>query len=97
MAQYLNATQNRKYPPEAVKEQFPRDVAGWLGMVENATPLPLSELLDRVVERCGEGHPYKLLAELPASVYVNADYTGLMARFLRASEGKKSPETVLTC
>ena len=28
VAQYLNATQNRKYPPEAVKEQFPRDVAG---------------------------------------------------------------------
>ncbi len=97
VAQYLSATQNRKYPPEAVKEQFLRDVAGWLGIIENATPLPLSELLDRVVERCGEGHPYKLLAELPASVYVNADYTGLMARFLRASEGRKSPETVLTC
>ena len=97
VAQFISVEQKRSYVCDAVQNQF----------LEQVRPAPCKRkfgrgaedtdaLLDAAVERCraDPSNPYRVLSELPASIYLNASYEPMLLRALRA-EGKH-PEPVFT-
>ena len=97
VAQFISVEQKRSYVCDAVQGQFLEQVRRRLSNgTSAAAPQTLASLLDAAVERCraDDSNPYKVLSELPASIYLNATYEPMLLRALRA-EGK-DPEPVFT-
>jgi Arc/MetJ family transcription regulator len=98
VAQFIGVEQKRSYVCDAVQNQFLEQVRRRLSnATSGAAPrTTLPALLDAAVERsrADAGHPFRVLSELPASIYLNASYQPMMLRALRA-EGK-DPEPVFT-
>jgi len=97
VTQFINVDQKRAYTCETVQKQFLAQISRRLeDRSENAAPKTLSSLLELAVEHClaNPDHPYRVLSELPASIYLNASYEPMLLRVLKA-EGK-SPEAVFT-
>jgi hypothetical protein len=92
VTQYISTNQDRSYASEAVQNQFLRQISERLdGGASSNTQRTLSEFLELATQRClSEGeHPYRILADLPAAIYLNASYEPLLFRSLKAAS--KSP------
>ena len=92
VTQFLSVDESRKFARDEVIKQQRRqllerypDLAG--------SKLPFPKLLDAVVEkrREEENEPYRVLADLPASIYVNASYDPLLMKFLKFADQKPKP------
>jgi hypothetical protein len=97
VAQYIAVEQKRSYVCDAVQNQFLEQLSRHLAGRRGGQGLTsLSTLLDAAVAQCqaDPSHPYRLIAELPASIYLNASYQPMLLRMLR-TEGK-DPEPVFT-
>jgi Arc/MetJ family transcription regulator len=96
VAQFIRVEQKRSYVCDAVQGQFLEQVRRRLSNGTSAAPQTLASLLDAAVERsrADAGHPYRVLSELPASIYLNASYEPMLLRALRAA--RKDPEPVFT-
>ena len=104
VAQFISASQDSNFAQAKVEEQFLLQLSKRLSLTagDNAK-LALSDLLDLAVEKClaDENNPYRILAELPAAIYLNASHETILYRSLKAlssSSGekndKKKPEAV---
>lgn len=94
MAQYLAVTQQAQFPIDkyivslgkAIRARVPKD------QQEDLAKLSLDELVDKVGQQVRgslSSDPYKVLAQLPLSIYITTDPTDLLADALR--EAKKKP------
>jgi hypothetical protein len=96
---YLSVKESRYNVVQAYQEQLLDDLieqhGGWLPEAE-VKKRRLGKLLglvgDRLRER--EGDPYRILAELPASVYVTTNFDPLIERALKASD--RDPQQLAT-
>ncbi len=89
VTQFISTNQSRRYAQEIVTDQLQGRLSKRLGL-----KLTLRELLDRAVEKClsDEQNPYRILAELPAAIYLNASHETMLHRSLLAIG--KNPEAV---
>jgi hypothetical protein len=97
VAQVICVEQKRSYACEAVQNEFLAQVSRRLDKAAlDASQGSLPALLDAAVNQCRSNcdHPYRVLSELPASIYVNASYEPMLVRVLKA-EGKNA-EPVFT-
>ena len=97
VTQFIGVHQKRNYACEAVQNEFLQQIARRLdGGAQGASQKTLAALLESAVGYCraNPNHPYRVLSELPASIYLNAAYEPLLLRVLKA-EGK-NPEPVFT-
>jgi hypothetical protein len=96
VAQFLAATQDRKFAQEQIEKQFRLQIAKRLGHGNGDAERPLPELLDLALgkERAEEDNPYRILADLPAAIYVNASPETFLYRSLKAAG--KNPEAVFS-
>jgi hypothetical protein len=94
VTQFISVEQKRSYVCEAVQNQFLEQMARRVGGGADAGQRTLGSLLDAAVGQCraDAAHPYRILSELPASIYLNASYEPMLLRVLKA-EGK-NPEAV---
>jgi CHAT domain/SIR2-like domain len=98
VAQYLSISQDREYAQSAVLQQLRRQVLERNEDLVDETlrSRPLPEILDAVIagrsasKRC----PYRVLTELPASIYINASSETLLFKSLKAA-GRQP--TLLAC
>jgi len=96
VTQFISTNQDRSYASEAVQDQFLQQLTEPLngGANSNMQKAP-SALLDLAIQRCisdGE-HPYRILSDLPASIYLNASYVPLLFRSLKGVG--KNPEAIV--
>jgi hypothetical protein len=98
VSQYLSISQDREYAQSAVLKQLHRQVLERNGdVLDDATrSRPLPEILDAVLagRRGHRSCPYRVLSELPASIYINASSETLVYKSLRAA-GRQP--TLLAC
>lgn len=97
VTEYISTNQSRGYAVDVVQDQFLRQLSERLdGDPNGDNTKTLSEYLELATQRClsDEGHPYRILASLPASIYLNASYEPILFRALKAT-GKK-PERIFT-
>lgn len=95
VTQYISTNQDRSYADRVVQDQFLRQVSERLDSAENGDmQRTLPQLLDVATQRCvaNKEHPYRILADLPASIYVNASYEPMLFRALMAVG--KAPERI---
>ncbi len=95
VTQFISASQDRDFAQEKVQDQFLLQLSKRLEQNSNGNPKrTLREFLDLALEHCraDENHPYRILSELPAKIYLNASHETLLYRSLMAA-GKK-PEAV---
>jgi CHAT domain/SIR2-like domain len=98
VTQYISTTQDRKYVQGAVekrqREILRRVEADRLGGVPGPDGQSLSDLIKQAAERChaSREHPYRSLADLGASIYLNASYDTTLFHALKA--GGREPEAV---
>jgi hypothetical protein len=92
VAQVICVEQKRSYTCDAVQNEFLAQVSrrldkDALGLSQTSLPA----LLDAAVNHCRSNcaHPYRVLSELPASIYLNASYEPMLVRVLKA-EGKNA-------
>ena len=97
VTQYISTNQDRSYAGEVVQNQFLRQVSerldsGKTGSVQRTLP----EFLELATQRClaDPEHPYRILADLSASIYLNASYEPMLFRSLKAAG--KNPEAIFT-
>ena len=93
VTQYISTSQDRNYAREIVQDQFRRQVSERL---DNGTNGNTQNPLELAMQRClaDQEHPYRILADLPASIYLNASYEPMLFRSLKAAG--KNPEAILT-
>ena len=104
VTEYMSVKESRYNVVRAYQDQLLADLIeqhrGWLPAAElpPATSKPkLGKLLALVGDRQREDNPtdpYRILAELPASVYMTANFDPLLERALKAN--KREPQQVLT-
>jgi hypothetical protein len=98
VTQYLSISQDREYAQSAMLQQLRRQVLERNSDVldEEMKGRPLPEVLDAVIAgRLGSRRcPYRVLSELPASIYINASPETLVFKSLRAA-GREP--TLLAC
>ena len=97
VTQYISTSQDRSYASEAVQKQFLRQISERLeGGANSNAQKTLPEFLELATQRClsEQGNPYRIIADLPAAIYLNASYEPLLFRSLKAAG--KSPEAILT-
>jgi hypothetical protein len=99
VSQFISTSQDRDFAQEKVQNQFLLQLSERLakhpGQSTNSNPKrTLPEFLDLALERCraDENHPYRILAELPAAIYLNASPETMLYRSLKAAG--KNPEAV---
>ena len=96
VSDYLYVSQrNSSFPLDQVKDQLAAEVLARHRDLPGIEALAgkLSRLIKRVAEHHARDlqHPYRLVAELPAPVYINATPDGLLVEALRAA-GKEPQE-----
>lgn len=95
VTQFISASQDRDFAQEKVQSQFLLQLSKRLDQGTNGNPKrTLPEFLDLALERCraDEDHPYRILADLPAAIYLNASHETMLYRSLKATG--KNPEAV---
>ncbi|MBK9315433.1 MAG: CHAT domain-containing protein [Acidobacteria bacterium] len=93
--QYINTHQDRNFAQDAMQNRFLLQLAERVGGSAGGTAgKSLGELLDLALARCksNDDHPFTILANLNASIYLNASPDTLLFRSLKAAE--KKPEAV---
>ncbi len=97
VTQFLSVDESRRQARDAVVKQLHREVlARHPDPDDDARKLSLPRLLDAAAERCfADGDdPFRILAQLPASIYVNASADPLLLKCLKAAG--RDP-TLLAC
>lgn len=103
VTQYLTANQDPNFVMGdgtklgAVEKEFLRQLSQRLGGgAGNDAPTTLKELLDLATQRCvsDPDHSYRILADLPASIFLNAGYEPILFKTLKAIG--KNPEAIAT-
>ncbi len=95
VTQFISASQDRDFAQEKVQSQFLLQLSKRLDQNTNSNAKQtLPEFLDMALERCraDENHPYRILADLPAAIYLNASPETMLYRSLKAAG--KNPEAV---
>ncbi len=95
VTQFISASQDRDFAQEKVQNQFLLQLSKRLDQGTNGnSKRTLPEFLDMALERCraDENHPYRILADLPAAIYLNASPETMLYRSLKATG--KNPEAV---
>lgn len=97
VAQYISTKHKREYVQDAVQNQFLRQITNRLDPSQSDTTTTLPELLDLATARCVDNpdDPYRLLVDLPASIYLNASYEPVLFKSLLKTPGK-TPERIFT-
>ena len=86
VAQYIATNQDLPYARDEVEDYFKQRLIAWLdGDSKAIAGTEFPELLDMAAQRCQENpeHPYRMLADLRAPIYVNASCETLFRRVLR--------------
>jgi hypothetical protein len=96
VAQFISTNQDRSYASDAVQNQFLQQISERLERGANSNQKSPFALLDFATQAClsDQDHPYRILSDLPASIYVNASYDPLLFRSLKAVG--RNPEAILT-
>ncbi|MES1243963.1 MAG: SIR2 family protein [Acidobacteriota bacterium] len=98
VTQYLSISQDREYAQSSVLQQLRRQVQERNEDIldETLRSRPLPEILDAVIDkrRGSRRCPYRVLTELPASIYINASSETLLYKSLKAA-GRQP--TLLAC
>lgn len=98
VTQYLSISQDREYAQSSVLQQLRRQVLERNEDIldETLRSRPLPEILDAVIDkrRGSRRCPYRVLTELPASIYINASSETLLYKSLKAA-GRQP--TLLAC
>lgn len=92
VTQYISTNQDRTYVQDAVQNQFRRQLSERLARVDNSDGKSLPDL---ATEQCRKNpsHPFSILPELNASIYLTASYETMLFRSLKAA-GKEPEEVV---
>jgi hypothetical protein len=87
VTQYISTKQDRTTALEAVEEEFQRQVSERLRNGANRDGETPDTLLEQAIQRSlsDPEHPYRILADLPASIYLNASYEKMLYRSLKES------------
>lgn len=91
VTQFVSVEESRELAREGALKSLHKGLARRLDGAD--TNQPLTKLLDTVVERQADSDPLKVLAELPAPVYVNACRDPLLIKSLKAAG--KTPRPLL--
>jgi hypothetical protein len=93
---FISVNQKRSYACQAMQDEVLAQVARRIG-ASDAGQMTLATLLEAAVDQCRSDpdNPYRAVSELPASIYLNANYNPLLLRSIKA-EGK-DPEPVYAC
>jgi hypothetical protein len=97
VTQFISTNQDRSYASDAVQDQFLQQISERLDSGANSnTPKIPSALLELATQAClsDQEHSYRILSNLPASIYLNASYEPLLFRSLKAVG--KNPEAIIT-
>jgi hypothetical protein len=94
VTQFLSIDQDRSYAQDAVQKQLLRQVGERSGIPGDNSRRTLPAMLDLVVEKRREdtNDPYRILAELPASIYINASPETMLFKSVKAAG--KNPEAL---
>jgi hypothetical protein len=96
VTQFISTNQDRNYASDAVQNQFLQQLTERLnGGANSNTQRTPSVLLDLATQSClsDQEHPYRILSNLPASIYLNASYVPLLFRSLKGVG--KNPEAIV--
>lgn len=91
VAQYLSVRQSRKYAREKVVKQLHRQLLDHHPELAKAGKLPFPKLLDIAVERAEKDDPMRILAGLPASIYITSSLDPLLLKHLKAAGREPVP------
>jgi hypothetical protein len=93
VAQYLSVDQSRQYAREAVVEQLHQRLRARYPQLAGGSDksFSLPKLLDALVERQPQDDPLRILAALPAALYVNASADPLLLKTLKAAGREPVP------
>jgi len=97
VTQYISTDQARDYAVDVMQDQFQRQVSERLENGSNSDREGTPDApLEHAIERClaDPEHPYRILANLPASIYLNASYERMLFRSLTLVG--KNPEAIFT-
>lgn len=91
VAQYLSVDQSPKYARDKIVKQMRLAVAQRFPEIDDAPSLSFPKLLDAVIERWEDEDPFKILADLPASVYVTSSGHPMLLKALKAAGKEPAP------
>ncbi|MCP4654166.1 MAG: CHAT domain-containing protein [bacterium] len=90
VAQFLSVDQSRQYARDEVLKQAQKQILERYPEL-GGKRLSLPKLLDAVLARQEESDPFRILAELPASVYLTASPTPQLLKSLKAAGREPTP------
>ncbi len=103
VAQFISTDQSRRYAQNIVASLFQARLAEHLGLNVSDDGKPeFSELIELAAKKCmaEENNPYRILANLPAAVYLNASHEELLYQSVKEAKKKsqkaekKEPESL---
>ena len=92
--QYLSINQDRSYAQDAIQKQLSVQIVEHNHLQGEVSRTTLPAMLDQIVEqrRSKDDDPYRILAELPASIYVTASPETMLFKSVKAAG--KEPEAL---
>ncbi len=91
VTQYLRVDQSSKYARDEVLKQTRQQILSRHPDLAGGDQLSLPRLLDAVLDRQQDDDPFKILAQLPASVYVTTSSTPQLVKALKAAGREPAP------
>jgi hypothetical protein len=91
VSQFLTVDQSRKYARDEVLKQAHRQIVERYPDLAGAEQLSLPKLLDAVLERCQDDDPFRILAQLPAPLYITASPIPQLTKALKAAGREPVP------
>ena len=91
VAQYLSVDQSPKYARDRIAKDLRRQALKRLPELPDAAKLSFPKLLDALITRRDEEDPFRILAQLPASIYVTSSFSPMLVKSLKEVGKEPSP------
>ncbi len=91
VTQFLSIDQSRKYALDEVLNQVRRQIMERYPELAGSEQLSLPKLLDAVLAKQQEKDPFRMLAQLPAPIYITASWTPQLIKALKAADREPVP------
>jgi hypothetical protein len=91
VTQYLSVEQSRRYAIDEVLKQVCRQILERYPDLAGAEQLSLPRLLDAVLEHRQDNDPFRVLAQLPAPIYITESWTPQLVKALKAAGREPVP------
>jgi len=91
IAQYLSVSESPRYARDRIVKQLRKQLLELHPELEGPEKLPLPKLIDELVAKADENEAFRILAELPAKVYVTSSADPLLLKALRAAKRHPTP------